>query len=254
MNIADQPAVVTGGGSGMGAATARALAAAGARVTIIDQDEAQAQATAEAVGGRATVCDVTDVTAMEEAFAAAVVAHGPTRLAVACAGIAPAGRIIGKGGAEPADQLARVMSVNVMGSYHLLRLAAAQMARAEPVNDDGERGVIIMTASIAAWEGQIGQTAYAASKAAVIGMTLPAARELARFGIRVVSIAPGLIGTPMLLNMPETVLDGLRAATVFPKRLGGPDEFASLAVHVAENVLINGETLRLDGALRMAPR
>ena len=254
MNIADQPAVVTGGGSGMGAATARALAAAGARVTIIDQDEAQAQATAEAVGGRATVCDVTDVTAMEEAFAAAAVAHGPTRLAVACAGIAPAGRIIGKGGAEPADQLARVMSVNVMGSYHLLRLAAAQMARAEPVNDDGERGVIIMTASIAAWEGQIGQTAYAASKAAVIGMTLPAARELARFGIRVVSIAPGLIGTPMLLNMPETVLDGLRAATVFPKRLGGPDEFASLAVHVAENVLINGETLRLDGALRMAPR
>ena len=254
MNIADQPAVVTGGGSGMGAATARALAAAGARVTIIDQDEAQAQATAEAVGGRATVCDVTDVAAMEEAFAAAAAAHGPTRLAVACAGLAPAGRIIGKGGAEPADQLARVMNVNVMGSYHLLRLAAAQMARAEPVNDDGERGVIIMTASIAAWEGQIGQTAYAASKAAVIGMTLPAARELARFGIRVVSIAPGLIGTPMLLNMPETVLDGLRAATVFPKRLGGPDEFASLAVHVAENVLINGETLRLDGALRMAPR
>ena len=254
MDIANQPAVVTGGGSGMGAATARALAAAGARVTVIDQDEAQAQATAEAVGGRAAVCDVTDVAAMEEAFAAAAAAHGPTRLAVACAGIAPAGRIIGKGGAEPADQMARVMNVNVMGSYHLLRLAAAQMARAEPVNDDGERGVIIMTASIAAWEGQIGQTAYAASKAAVIGMTLPAARELARFGIRVVSIAPGLIGTPMLLNMPETVLDGLRAATVFPKRLGGPDEFASLAVHVAENVLINGETLRLDGALRMAPR
>ena len=254
MDIADQPAVVTGGGSGMGAATAHALAAAGARVTVIDQDEAQAQATAEAVGGRATVCDVTDVAAMEEAFAAAADAYGPTRLAVACAGIAPAGRIIGKGGAEPADQLARVMNVNVMGSYHLLRLAAAQMARAEPVNDDGERGVIIMTASIAAWEGQIGQSAYAASKAAVIGMTLPAARELARFGIRVVSIAPGLIGTPMLLNMPETVLDGLRAATVFPKRLGGPDEFANLAVHVVENVLINGETLRLDGALRMAPR
>ena len=254
MDIADQPAVVTGGGSGMGAATARALAAAGARITIIDQDETQARATAEAIDGQAFVCDVTDTAAMEEAFAAAADTYGPTRLAVACAGIAPAGRIIGKGGAEPADQLARVMNVNVLGSYHLLRLAAAQMARAEPVNDDGERGVIIMTASIAAWEGQIGQSAYAASKAAVIGMTLPAARELARFGIRVVSIAPGLIGTPMLLNMPETVLDGLRAATVFPKRLGGPDEFASLAVHVAENVLINGETLRLDGALRMAPR
>ena len=254
MNIADQPAVVTGGGSGMGAATARALAAAGARVTVIDKDEAQAQATAEAVGGRAAVCDVTDAAAMEEAFAAAAKAHGPTRLAVACAGIAPAGRIIGKSGAEPADQMARVMAVNVMGSYHLLRLAAAQMARAEPMNDDGERGVIMMTASIAAWEGQIGQSAYAASKAAVIGMTLPAARELARFGIRVVSIAPGLIGTPMLLNMPETVQDALKASTVFPKRMGTPDEFAGLAVHVAENALINGETLRLDGALRMAPR
>ena len=254
MEIDGQAAVVTGGASGMGAATARALADAGARVAVLDRDEGAARAVADDIQGLAVGCDVADAASIGSAMAVASAAHGPPRIAVACAGIAPAARLVGRGGAEPADVFEKVIAVNLIGTFHLLRLAAAGMVGAEPLNDDGERGVIITTASIAAYDGQIGQTAYAASKGGIVGMTLPAARELARFGIRVVGIAPGLVATPMLLSMPETVQDSLKATTVFPKRLGKPSEFAWLVLHILENPLINGETIRLDGALRMAPK
>ena len=254
MEIDGQAAVVTGGGSGLGAATARALTDAGARVAVLDRDEAAARAVADEIQGLAVPCDVSDPASIASAMAVASAAHGPVRIAVACAGIAPAARLIGRGGAEPSDVFDKVIAVNLIGTFNLLRLAAAEMAPAPELNEDGERGVIITTASIAAYEGQMGQIAYAASKGGIASMTLPAARELARFGIRVVAIAPGLMATPLLLGMPQPVQDSLQATTVFPKRLGKPTEFAWMVIQAVENALLNGETIRLDGATRMAPK
>ncbi|NBB83591.1 MAG: SDR family NAD(P)-dependent oxidoreductase, partial [Alphaproteobacteria bacterium] len=201
------------------------------------------------------VCDVADGAAMAEAVDAAAAIHGPPRLAVACAGIAPGARVVGKEGPHDLDLFKKTIEVNLIGTFNLLRLAGAQMAAADPLpGEDGERGLVVMTASVAAYEGQIGQAAYSASKGGVAALTLPAARELARHGVRVVTIAPGLIGTPMLMNMPDAVRDSLVATTLFPHRLGRPEEFAALVGHVAANPLINGETLRLDGAVRLAPK
>ncbi|HYD98809.1 MAG TPA: SDR family NAD(P)-dependent oxidoreductase [Alphaproteobacteria bacterium] len=252
MKIDGIAAVVTGGGSGMGAATARALAAAGAKVALLDRNADAAKAVADEIGGIAIGCNVTDAAAAEAALAEAAAKHGPARIAVNCAGIAPGKRIVGKDGPMPLDDFRTAIEVNLIGSFNILRLAAHAMSGLEPM-DEGERGLIVNTASVAAYEGQVGQAAYSASKGGIVGMTLPAARELARFGVRVVTIAPGLIGTPMLLNMPPQVKDSLVATTLYPKRLGLPEEYAKLVLHIADNVLINGETIRLDGAVRLAP-
>jgi len=254
MDIKGLSAIVTGGGSGMGAETARHLAKAGAKVAVFDLNKSNAEAVAKEIGGIAFECDVSSETSAKAAIEAAAKANGPARILMNCAGIAPAGRIVGKEGPHDLGFFSKVINVNLIGTFNMLRLAAAAMSTLEPLNDTGERGVIINTASVAAYEGQIGQAAYSASKGGVVGMTLPAARELARFGIRVVTIAPGLIGTPMLLSMPQEVQDSLVATTLFPKRLGKPEEFAKLALHVIDNAMINGETIRLDGAVRLAPK
>jgi NAD(P)-dependent dehydrogenase (short-subunit alcohol dehydrogenase family) len=250
MNVKGQAAIVTGGGSGLGAETARHLAKAGAKVTVVDLASEAVKAVAAEVGGLGLTADVGDAAQMEKAFAEAKAAHGPARVAVCCAGIAPAARIVGKDGPMKLADFERVIRVNLLGTFNTMRLAAADMAAA-PALDDNERGVIIMTASVAAVEGQIGQAAYAASKGGVLGLMLPAAREFAKAGIRVLTIAPGLIGTPLLLNMPQAVQDSLAATVPFPSRFGHPHEYARLAMHMVENVLLNGEVVRLDGALRM---
>lgn len=250
MKIDAMAAIVTGGGSGLGAAAARELAEAGAKVTLLDLDEAAARAEAEAIGGLGLVCDVGDAASAEAAVATAREAHGPCRILVNCAGIAPAGRIVGRDGPMPLADFERAIRVNLIGTFNLMRLAAADMVDAEPLAD-GERGVIISTASIAAFEGQMGQAGYAASKAGVVGLTLPAARELSRKGVRVLAIAPGLMETPMLLNLPQEVQDDLADQPLFPKRLGRPKEYARLVRHMVENIQLNGECVRLDGAMRM---
>lgn len=254
MDIKGHAAVVTGAASGLGAATADELARAGAKVACLDVDLDRARAVASRIGGLAVACDVTDAEGAAAALGRAREAHGTARILVSCAGIGPARRIVGREGPMPLPDFERVIRINLIGTFNMLRLAAAEMSVLEPVNDTGERGVIINTASVAAYEGQIGQAAYSASKGGVVGMTLPAARELAKFGVRVVTIAPGLIGTPMLLGMPKEVQDSLIATTLFPKRLGLPEEFSRLALHVVENAMINGETIRLDGAVRLAPK
>lgn len=253
MELAGQAAVITGGGSGLGAATAEALVRAGARVALIDRNESAAQATAARIGALGIACDVTDSASAEAAFATARAAHGPVRILVNCAGIGDAGRIVGRDGPLPLAAFAKVINVNLIGTFNMLRLAAAEMGAQEP-GPDGERGVIINTASVAAYEGQVGQTAYAASKAGVVGLTIQAARELARGGIRVMTIAPGLIDTPMFDGLPEEVKTSLAASVPFPSRLGLPGDYAALALHIMTNRYLNGETIRLDGALRMAPR
>lgn len=252
MDVQNQPIVITGGGSGLGEATARHLAAAGARVCVLDVNGEAARAVAQAIGGIAHPCDVTDPDSVATALAFAGKTYGGIRVAVSCAGIAPAGRVVGRKGPHPLDLFARVISVNLIGTFNVLRLAAAIMAEQEPLGD-GERGVIINTASIAAFEGQIGQCAYAASKGGVASLSLPAARELAPAGIRVMAIAPGLFGTPMLAGLPDEVQDSLVGSTLFPHRLGKPQEYARLAQHIIENSMLNGGSIRLDGALRMAP-
>ncbi len=261
MDLHGLSAIVTGGASGLGGATARALAAGGARVTIVDVNRDAAEAAASALGGIAAVCDVADPDAAGLAFAAARAAHGPARILVNCAGIGTAGRIVGKDGPLALGAYERVIRVNLIGTFNMLRLAAAEMSAAEPLPDpsgqisaDGERGVIINTASIAAYEGQVGQAAYASSKAGVVGLTLPAARELARFGVRVVTIAPGLFMTPMVASLPPEIQKSLGDSVPYPARLGQPEEYAALALHIVANRMLNGETIRLDGALRMAPR
>ncbi len=254
MDIKGLAAIVTGGGSGMGAEAARQLAHAGAKVAVFDINMGNAQAVAKEIGGVAVECDVSSDTSGKAAFEVAHKAHGPVRILMNCAGIATASRIVGKEGPHDLAYFAKTLNVNLVGSFNMLRLAAAEMSTLGALNETGERGVIINTASVAAYDGQIGQAAYAASKGGIVGMTLPAARELARFGIRVVTIAPGLIGTPMLLGMPKEVQESLIATTIFPKRLGLPEEFAKLALHICENALINGETIRLDGAVRLAPK
>jgi len=254
MDIKGLAAIVTGGGSGMGAEVARHLAKAGAKVAVLDINKINVEATAKEIGGLGLECDVTSEASAMAALAAARDAHGPVRILMNCAGIAPGARIVGKDGPHDLGFFSKVIGVNLIGTFNMLRLAAAEMSTLDTLNDTGERGVIINTASVAAYEGQIGQAAYSASKGGVVGMTLPAARELARFGVRVVTIAPGLIGTPMLLGMPQEVQDSLIATTLFPKRLGLPEEFAKLALHVIDNAMINGETIRLDGAVRLAPK
>ena len=251
MEIAGIAAVVTGGGSGLGAATARALAAKGAKVTVLDISRESAAAVAAEIGGLALACDVTQETA-GDALDAAAAQHGAARVLVNCAGIAPSGRTVGKDGPLPLEAYAKVIGVNLIGTFNMLRLAAARMATLDLIGE--ERGVIINTASIAAYEGQVGQVAYASSKGGVVGMTLPAARDLASAAIRVNSVAPGIFMTPMLMTVPEEHRIRLAAGVPFPSRLGDPSEYAALAVHIVENPMINGETIRLDGALRMAPR
>jgi NAD(P)-dependent dehydrogenase (short-subunit alcohol dehydrogenase family) len=246
---------VAGGASGLGAATARALAERGARVAIADLDGDRAQELAGELGGDA-VAFAADVTKEDEVRAAvdgAVEALGSIRFAVSCAGIGWAERTVGKNGPAGLDGFQKVVQVNLIGTYNVLRLAAAAMAQNEQ-GDDGERGAVVMTASVAAYDGQIGQTAYSASKGGVVGLTLPAARDLARQGIRVCTIAPGLFDTPLLAALPEEAREALGKTIPFPARLGSPDEYAALACHIAENPMLNGETIRLDGALRMPPK
>ncbi len=253
MNPKGMAAIVTGGGSGLGEATARRLAASGARVGIFDVNLGAAEKVAADIGGLAFSCDVADAASAEAAVAAAAAAHGEARILVNCAGIAPAGRVVGRDGPHDLGLFRKVIEVNLIGSFNMLRLVADRASRLEPLAD-GERGVIISTASVAAFDGQIGQAAYSASKGGVHAMALPIARELARFGIRVMTIAPGIFGTPMLLGMPQDVQDSLGASVPFPSRLGKPSEYADLALHIVENVMLNGETIRLDGAIRMAPK
>ena len=253
MQLKDQAAIVTGGASGLGAATARRLAAAGARVAVCDMNAELANTVAAEIGGVAVVCDVADAASAEVAIAAASKAHGPARVLVNCAGIAVAKRVIGREGPMPLAEFDRIIRINLIGSFNMLRLATAAMSKLEPLST-GERGVVISTASVAAYDGQIGQSAYSASKGGIVGMTLPIARELAQFGIRVLAIAPGLFLTPLLASLPQEAQDSLAAAIPFPHRLGQPDEFASLALHMIDNPYLNGEVVRLDGSLRMAPR
>lgn len=250
MDVKGHAAIVSGGGSGLGAETARHLAKAGAKVTVLDvQADAAAKVAAE-FGGLGLACDVSDAKSVEDAVAKARAQHGPARVAVCCAGIAPAARIVGKEGPMALSDFERVIRVNLIGTFNVMRVAAADMTALPPL-EDNERGIVVMTASVAAYEGQIGQSAYAASKGGVVALTLPAAREFARSGIRVMTIAPGLIGTPLLLNMPKPVQDGLAATVPFPNRFGRPDEYARLVMHFIENVQLNGEVVRLDGAMRM---
>lgn len=253
MEVEGIAAIVTGGASGLGAATARALAARGARVTVIDRDGDGAVAVANGIGGLGIGCDVADARAVADALEEARRMHGPCGIAVSCAGIAPARRIVGRDGPMPLDDFRRVVEVNLVGTFNVMRLAAAEMAGREP-NEDGERGVVVNTTSVAAFEGQIGQSAYAASKGGVAALTLPAAREFASLGIRVLAIAPGLFATPMLLDMPQEVQDSLAATLPFPRRFGKPEEFAALVLHMVGNPVLNGEVVRLDSALRMQPR
>ena len=254
MQIAGKAALVTGAGSGLGAATARLLAERGARVALLDMDIDAARARAEPIDGLALACDVTDAGQAEQAVAAARVEHGDAAILVNCAGIAPARRVVGRDGPMPLADFDKVIQVNLVGTFNVLRLAAAGMTRLEPEADSGERGVIVNTASVSAFEGQIGQAAYSASKAGVAGMTLPVARELARFGVRVMTIAPGLMSTPMLHGMPEEVQESLAAQVPFPARLGRPEEYAALVAHIVDNPMLNGEVIRLDGAIRMQPK
>ena len=253
MELSGHPAIVTGGGSGLGAATATMLAEKGCRVTVLDRDGDRAREVAARISGFSRVCDVTDAAAAEKAVAEAAVAHGPARILVNCAGIGTAARIVGREGPIPLDAFERVIRVNLIGTFNLLRLAATAMSKLQPLAH-GERGVIVNTASIAAFDGQIGQTAYAASKGGVVSLTLPAARELARFGVRVLTIAPGLFATPLFATLPDDVQRSLAESVPFPQRLGLPEEFAAMVETCVRNQFLNGETIRLDGALRMAPR
>jgi len=253
MQVQGQAAIVTGGGSGLGAGTARALAAAGAKVALFDVNEEGAKKVAAEIGGIAVPCDVSDAASAEAAIVTAREAHGPARILVNCAGIAAAERIVGRNGPMPLDNFRKVIEVNLIGTFNMMRLAAADMQGTDPL-EDGERGIVISTASVAAFEGQIGQSAYAASKGGVHALTIVGAREFAKAGIRFNTIAPGLFGTPMLLGMPEDVQNSLAATVPYPSRFGTPAEYAKLAMAMIDNVMLNGETVRLDGAIRMQPR
>lgn len=253
MNAYGHAAVVTGGGSGLGAATASRLAGAGCRVAVLDINRDAAAASAARFGGIGVACDVADAASAEAALTEARAAHGVERILVNCAGVGVAGRIVGRDGPMRLDAFERVIRINLIGTFNMLRLSAAGMSTLEPL-EEGERGVIVNTASIAAYEGQVGQAAYAASKGGVASLTLPAARELARAGVRVVTIAPGLFHTPMVEGLPPEVQETLAAGIPYPPRLGEPAEFAALVAHIVANRFLNGEVIRLDGALRMPPR
>ena len=241
---------MTGGASGLGAETAAHLARAGARVAVLDVNIEDLR---ETPGITPIRCDVTDAASASAAIAAAREKNGPGRILVNCAGIAPGRRIVGREGPMPLDDFTRVIQVNLIGTFNMLRLAAAEMVKLEPL-EDGERGVVISTASVAAYEGQIGQAAYAASKGGIAALTLPAARELAQFGVRVMTIAPGVFLTPLVQGLTQEIQDSLAATIPFPKRLGRPSEFAALVAHCIENRYLNGEVIRLDGATRLAPK
>ena len=251
MRIDGSSAIVTGGASGLGLATATELADAGAHVVIADLPGSPGEERAKDLGGAFAPVDVTDESAVQQAVEAAA-AVAPLRIVVNCAGIGTPGRVLGKQGVLPLDQFARVVTVNLIGTFNVIRLAAAKMVEADPV--DGERGVIVNTASVAAYDGQIGQAAYSASKGGVVGMTLPIARDLADKLIRVCTIAPGIMDTPMLAGLPEPARESLGKQVPHPARLGSPAEYAALARHIVENGYLNGEVIRLDGGIRMAPR
>lgn len=253
MNISGLGVIVTGGGSGLGAATAEMLAGLGAKVGVVDLDRDAAERIAQRIGGLALAGDVADAQAMEAVFDQARSAHGVCRALVNCAGIGTAKRVVGREGPMPLADFERVIRVNLIGSFNMMRLAGAEMSKAEPL-DNGERGVIVSTASAAAFEGQVGQAAYAASKGGIAALTLPVARELAQFGLRVLTIAPGLFMTPLLKTLPDEVQKSLGASIPFPSRLGEAEEFAFLVRHMIENSYLNGETIRLDGALRLPPK
>jgi NAD(P)-dependent dehydrogenase (short-subunit alcohol dehydrogenase family) len=254
MKIQGQAALVTGGASGLGEATARELARLGAKVAVLDVNLEQAEAVARDIQGVACKCDITDTASLQAALDKAATAHGPARILMNIAGIGTAKRIVGKdGNAAPLEDFVRVVNINLVGTYNASRLFAAHCAKLAPL-EDGERGVILFTAAVAAFDGQVGQQAYSASKAGLAGMTLPMARDLAQHGIRVCTIAPGIFATPLLKQLPEAVQQSLAASIPFPPRLGKPEEFAQLACHIVTNTHLNGEVIRLDGALRMAPR
>ena len=253
MDLKGHAAIVTGGGSGLGAETARYLAKAGAKVAILDVNLAGAEAVAKEIGGVAVKCDVSSAEEGEAAIAKARAAHGAARVLINCAGIGPPARIVGKNGPIPLDQYRKVIEVNLIGSFNMMRLAAADMQKLEPLAD-GERGVIISTASVAAYEGQIGQAAYSSSKGGIVALTLPAAREFASSGIRVLAIAPGIILTPLLSSLPQPVQDSLASQIPFPHRFGHAHEYARLCLHIIDNVMLNGEVIRLDGAIRMGAK
>jgi NAD(P)-dependent dehydrogenase (short-subunit alcohol dehydrogenase family) len=253
MRIKDHAAVVTGGASGLGQATARVLAEAGARVTVLDVNEDGARASAAGFGGLGLACDVTSAESVAAALAAAAEAHGPARICVNCAGIVAGGRIVGRDGPHDLDTFARVVSINLIGTFNVMSQAAAAMAALEP-EEEHERGVIVNTGSIAATDGQIGQAAYAASKGGVAALTLPAARELARSGVRVMCIAPGLFQTPMFDSLSPEIYDALVKRTLHPHRLGKPEEFGRMVRALIDNPMMNGSVVRLDGALRLEPK
>jgi NAD(P)-dependent dehydrogenase (short-subunit alcohol dehydrogenase family) len=253
LDIRERGAIVTGGGSGLGAATARALAERGAKVALLDVNLEGATAVAAETGGLAIACDVSDAASAEAAVAEASAAHGSPAVLVNCAGIAPAKRIVGRDGPMDLADFKKVIDVNLVGTFNMIRLAGAAMGGNTP-DGEGQRGVIVSTASVAAFEGQIGQAAYSASKGGVHSLTLVAAREFARTCIRVCAVAPGIFGTPMLLGMPQEVQDSLAAQVPFPPRLGKPEEFARMVLSIIDNPMLNGETIRLDGAIRMGAK
>lgn len=254
MQIKNTPAIITGGASGLGAVTARVLAKASAKVALLDRDLSKAEAVAKELGAIACECDVTSEDSVKAALEKAAAKHGPARIVINCAGILGAGRILGREGPMALGFFEQVLRINLAGTFNVMRLAALAMNELKETGDDKERGVIINTASIAAYEGQIGQSAYAASKGGVVALTLPAAREFAKSGIRVNAIAPGPVDTPMVAGMPPDVRASLEASIPFPSRLVKPEEYAALAIHIIENTAINGEVIRLDGALRMGPK
>ena len=255
MQLKDKVFVVTGGGSGLGAETARGLVAAGAKVLLADVNQAAGEAMAAELGAAAkfVATDVTNEASATQAIQTAISALGGIHGLVNCAGVAPAEKVVGKEGPHRLDSFAKVININLVGTFNMLRLAAAEMQKNEP-DANGERGVIINTASVAAYEGQLGQAAYAASKGGIVALTLPVAREMARSGIRCMTIAPGIMETPMLLGMPPEVQDSLNKMVPFPVRMGKPAEYAALVRHIAENAYLNGEVIRLDGAIRMGTK
>jgi len=261
MQIQGQAALVTGGGSGLGEASARELASLGAKVAVLDVNLANAERVAADINADcgagsavACACDITNTDSLQAAIAQAAAAHGPARILMNIAGVGAAKRVIAKDGSPaPLEDFAKVVNINLIGTYNVARLFAAECAKQAPL-EDGERGVMVFTASVAAFDGQVGQQAYSASKGGVVGMTLPMARDLAQHGIRVCTIAPGLFATPLMKTLPEAVQASLAASIPFPQRLGKPEEFAQLAAHIVTNTHLNGEVIRLDGALRMAPR
>jgi len=253
MELNKSVVLVTGGASGLGAAAARMVAAAGGKVVIADLNMEAGEKLAAELGGKFVKCDVSSEADGQAAVGAAVSAFGAVHGLINCAGIGPAEKTVGKNGPHNLGVFTKVITVNLIGTFNMIRLTAAAMLKNAP-NDGGERGVIVNTASVAAYDGQVGQAAYAASKGGIVGMTLPIARDLSREGVRVVTIAPGLFLTPLLSGMPQEVQDSLAKQVPFPSRLGRPDEYAALAKHIFENQMLNGETIRLDGAIRMAPR